>query len=203
MSAVLTTSVTIQRCTYRRKGAKQGSWQKLAPLSPPTSRCNRHIDPAARPHSPEFSPSRALTMLNPQASTFSVGERGLADRESYLSKAALHKKKSSGNVKVFIDKEKVESSQLVNTRGQRCSCVTLINTRCSGSSAPSRNSHVRLSYGPVDRLQAMLPVRSKLILYSFTAPRTPLRSSLPNNHHHVSSVSECLSNQDLMFRLST
>lgn len=55
-------------------------------------------------------------MLNPQASTFSVGERGLAEVPNYSSKTALQKKRSSGNVKVLVDRQKTESNQAVNTR---------------------------------------------------------------------------------------
>lgn len=55
-------------------------------------------------------------MLNPQASTFSVGEtEQCAQILGDKGKVNVPKKKSSGNVRVFVDREKAESGQMVST----------------------------------------------------------------------------------------
>lgn len=109
----------LRRCTFRQ-GASRATRHRARLINQQTT-ADRH-QPASKQRVP--SPSAysccwkrgRLKMLNPQASTFSVGERGMSDLQTHSSKAALHKKKSSGSIKVFVDKEKTKSNQQASTR---------------------------------------------------------------------------------------
>lgn len=139
-------------------------------------------------------------MLNPQASTFSVPERVLSNPQTHSGKAALHKKKSSGNVKVFIDKDKKKSNQQASTRFS--TMLSLQADKISpGVSSSTHQSPactlpqktLRIAYLTIlDVLESIL-IHSSPIL---TAPAPPLRSQLSNNDHQVSRLAERLSKQD-------
>jgi hypothetical protein len=135
-------------------------------------------------------------MLNPQASTFSVPERGLSDPQTYSGKAALHTKKSSGNVKVFIDRDKTKSNQQASTRlrwirspqADQLSPGTSAFTHQNPACASPLKTLLIASLATLGVFESVL-IHSSAIL---TALAPPFRSHLSNNLHQVSRMAEWL-----------